>query len=157
MEFLRPLLAKIELICQQLAMPQLSGVEGVASQPWGAGQDGWAHGVVWLCGWGCECQPGRLVWCRRFLNKGSNYWNYIMMTWCPNLKGFLWCCLISSLGKCCLTHVSWQAAEWLIHKMYGSFRYRGYNVIINCYYTTRLSKLKIIQDKVYIMESLNEN
>ena len=36
-EFLRPLLAKIELICQQLAMPQLSGVEGVASQPWGAG------------------------------------------------------------------------------------------------------------------------
>ena len=37
MEFLRPLLAKIELICQQLAMPQLSGVEGVASQPRGAG------------------------------------------------------------------------------------------------------------------------
>ena len=37
MEFLRPLLAKIELIRQQLAMPQLSGVEGVASQPWGAG------------------------------------------------------------------------------------------------------------------------
>ena len=37
MEFLRPLLAKIELICQQLIMPQLSGVEGVASQPWGAG------------------------------------------------------------------------------------------------------------------------
>ena len=37
MEFLQPLLAKIELICQQLAMPQLSGVEGVASQPWGAG------------------------------------------------------------------------------------------------------------------------
>ena len=31
MEFLRSLLAKIELICQQLAMPQLSGVEGVAS------------------------------------------------------------------------------------------------------------------------------
>ena len=30
MEFLRPLLAKIELVCQQLAMPQLSGVEGVA-------------------------------------------------------------------------------------------------------------------------------
>ena len=29
MEFLQPLLAKIELICQQLAMPQLSGVEGV--------------------------------------------------------------------------------------------------------------------------------
>ena len=28
MDFLRPLLAKIELICQQLAMPQLSGVEG---------------------------------------------------------------------------------------------------------------------------------
>ena len=37
MEFLWPLLAKIELICQQLAMPQLIGVEGVASQPWGAG------------------------------------------------------------------------------------------------------------------------
>ena len=37
MEFLRPLLAKIELICQQLAMPQLSGVDGVASKPWGAG------------------------------------------------------------------------------------------------------------------------
>ena len=37
MEFLRPLLAKIEIICQQLAMPQLSGVERVASQPWGAG------------------------------------------------------------------------------------------------------------------------
>ena len=37
MEFLRPLLAKIELICQPLAMPQLSGVEGVANQPWGAG------------------------------------------------------------------------------------------------------------------------
>ena len=37
MEFLRPLLAKVELICQQLAMPQLSGVQGVASQPWGAG------------------------------------------------------------------------------------------------------------------------
>ena len=37
MEFLRPLLAKIELICQQLAMPQLSRFEGVASQPWGAG------------------------------------------------------------------------------------------------------------------------
>ena len=37
MEFLRPLLAKIELICQQLSMPQLSGVEWVASQPWGAG------------------------------------------------------------------------------------------------------------------------
>ena len=38
-EFLRPLLAKIELICQpkQLAMPQLSGIKGVASQPWGAG------------------------------------------------------------------------------------------------------------------------
>ena len=35
MEFLRPPMAKIELICQQLAMPQLSGVEGVASQPWG--------------------------------------------------------------------------------------------------------------------------
>ena len=33
MQFLRPLLAKIELICQQPAMPQLSGVEGVASQP----------------------------------------------------------------------------------------------------------------------------
>ena len=46
MEFLRPLLAKIELICQQLAIPQLSGVEGVASQPWGAGQDGWG-----LMGW----------------------------------------------------------------------------------------------------------
>ena len=46
MEFLRPLLAKIELICQQLAMPQLSGVEGVASQPWGAGYDGWG-----LMGW----------------------------------------------------------------------------------------------------------
>ena len=27
MEFLRPLLAKIELICLQLAMPQLSGVQ----------------------------------------------------------------------------------------------------------------------------------
>ena len=43
MEFLRPLLAKIELICQQLAMLQLSGVEGVVpggSQPWGAGYDG---------------------------------------------------------------------------------------------------------------------
>ena len=40
MEFLRPLLAKIELICQQLAMTQLSGVEGVASQPLGAEQDG---------------------------------------------------------------------------------------------------------------------
>ena len=37
MEFLQPLLAKIELICQQLAMPHLSGVEGVASQPWVAG------------------------------------------------------------------------------------------------------------------------
>ena len=37
MEFLRPLLAKIALICQQPAMPQLSGVEGVASRPWGAG------------------------------------------------------------------------------------------------------------------------
>ena len=37
MEFLRPLLGKIELICQQPAMPQLSGVQGVASQPWGAG------------------------------------------------------------------------------------------------------------------------
>ena len=36
MEFLRPLLAKMESICQKLAMPQLSGVEGVASQPWGA-------------------------------------------------------------------------------------------------------------------------
>ena len=35
-EFLRPMLAKIELICQQPAMPQLSGVQGVASQPWGA-------------------------------------------------------------------------------------------------------------------------
>ena len=46
MEFLRPLLAKIELICQQLAMTQLSGVEGVASQPLGAGQDGWG-----LMGW----------------------------------------------------------------------------------------------------------
>ena len=46
MEFLRPLLAKIELICQQLAMPQLSGVEGVASQAWGAGYDGWG-----LMGW----------------------------------------------------------------------------------------------------------
>ena len=31
MGFVRPLLAKIEL------MPQLSGVEGVASQPWGTG------------------------------------------------------------------------------------------------------------------------
>ena len=50
MEFLRPLLAKIKLICQQLAMPQLSGVEGVASQPWV--QDrmaGGLMGVVWLC------------------------------------------------------------------------------------------------------------
>ena len=37
MEFSWPLLAKIELICQQPAMPQLSGVVGVASQPWGAG------------------------------------------------------------------------------------------------------------------------
>ena len=37
MEFLRPLLAKIELICQQPAMPQLSGGQGVASKPWGAG------------------------------------------------------------------------------------------------------------------------
>ena len=46
MEFLRPLLAKIELICQQPSMPQLSGVVGVASQPWGAGQDGWG-----LMGW----------------------------------------------------------------------------------------------------------
>ena len=36
-KFLRPLLAEIEIICQQLAMPKLSGVEGVASQPWGAG------------------------------------------------------------------------------------------------------------------------
>ena len=31
MEFLRPLLAKIELICQQLATPQLSGVEANSS------------------------------------------------------------------------------------------------------------------------------
>ena len=37
MEFLRPLLAEIKLICQQPAMPQLSGVEGVASQSWGVG------------------------------------------------------------------------------------------------------------------------
>ena len=51
MEFLRPLLAKIKLICQQLTMPQLSGVEGVASQPWGAGYDGWG-----LMGWsGYDC------------------------------------------------------------------------------------------------------
>ena len=50
MEFFWPLLAKVELICQQLAMPQLSGVEGVASQPLGC-RIGWlgAHGVVWLC------------------------------------------------------------------------------------------------------------
>ena len=41
MEFLRPLLLKIELICQQLAMPQLSGVERVSSQPRGAVYDGW--------------------------------------------------------------------------------------------------------------------
>ena len=34
MEFLRPLLAKVELICQQPAMPRLSGVQGEASQPW---------------------------------------------------------------------------------------------------------------------------
>ena len=37
MEFLRPLLAKIELIYKLLAMPLLSRVEGVASQLWGAG------------------------------------------------------------------------------------------------------------------------
>ena len=37
MEFFRPLLAKIQLICKLPAMPLLSGVEGVASQPWGAG------------------------------------------------------------------------------------------------------------------------
>ena len=37
MEFLRPLLAEIELICKQPAMPQLSGVQGVANQLWGAG------------------------------------------------------------------------------------------------------------------------
>ena len=44
-------LAKIELICQQPAMPQPSGVQGVASQPWGAGEDG--------CGsWG-----GLALWC----------------------------------------------------------------------------------------------
>ena len=36
MEFLRPILAKIELICQQPTMPQLSGVQEVASQPCGA-------------------------------------------------------------------------------------------------------------------------
>ena len=33
-----PILTKIELMCQQPAMPQLSGVQVVASQPWGAGQ-----------------------------------------------------------------------------------------------------------------------
>ena len=48
MELLRPLLAKIELIYQQLAMPQLSGVEGVASQPWGTARVAGAHEVVWL-------------------------------------------------------------------------------------------------------------
>ena len=49
MKVLRPLLAKIVLICQQLAMPQLSGVEGVASQPLGC-RIGWlgAQGLVWL-------------------------------------------------------------------------------------------------------------
>ena len=41
-----PLLAKIELICQQPAMPLLNGVQGVASQPWGAREDGWG-----LMGW----------------------------------------------------------------------------------------------------------
>ena len=46
MEFLRQILAKIKLICQQPAMPQLSGVQGVANQPWGAGLDGWG-----LMGW----------------------------------------------------------------------------------------------------------
>ena len=35
MEFLWPILAKIELICQQPDMPQPSGVQGVANQPWG--------------------------------------------------------------------------------------------------------------------------
>ena len=35
MGFLRPILAKIELICQQPAMPRPSGVQGVASQSWG--------------------------------------------------------------------------------------------------------------------------
>ena len=44
------MLVKIELIYQQPSMPELSGVQGVASQPWGAAGIGWlgAHGVVWL-------------------------------------------------------------------------------------------------------------
>ena len=46
MEFLGPLLGKIELICQQPVMSQLSGIQGVASQPWGAGLDSWG-----LMGW----------------------------------------------------------------------------------------------------------
>ena len=51
MECLRPLLAKIELICQQPAMPELSGVQGGTTEPASPGvQDrmAGAHGVVWL-------------------------------------------------------------------------------------------------------------
>ena len=36
MEFLWPLLAKMEEVCLEPAIPQLSGVQRVASQPWGA-------------------------------------------------------------------------------------------------------------------------
>ena len=44
MQFLRPLLAKIELICQQLAMPQLSGVSWVGKSASPGVQDRMAGG-----------------------------------------------------------------------------------------------------------------
>ena len=82
MEFLRPLLAKIELICQQLTMPQLSGVEGVASQPWGAGWDGWGL-VGWsgyaalLCelpGFGPRTRLREIILANNCTMQGQNNW-----------------------------------------------------------------------------------
>ena len=90
---LRPLLAKIELICQQLAMPQLSGVEGVASQPLGC-RIGWlgAHGVVWLCrGRFVSGNTSRLTAFIRSVNHGP------LLPWIPLTKGQLCGLLMSSL------------------------------------------------------------
>ena len=54
MEFLRPILAKIELICQQPAMPLLSGIQGVTSQSFGF-RIGWL-GLMGWSGYDMKCK-----------------------------------------------------------------------------------------------------
>ena len=120
MDFLRPLLAKIELICQQPAMPQLSEVQGVASQPWGARYDGWGSwGGLTMLGKQFRWDFYHRVYSMKYAHSlwfVVFYHSYVITCFRPIFQVYITTVgAIVYWGMTRLSHRQWRNVKWYVY------------------------------------------